>query len=114
MRDLPVIFKPCDDQHNSHDQQAACLARCNGASVNMWRHGDESEDAFRDRVRASCSSTSMHMIVSYSRKGLLQTGARLSPEALASLNGFSSIPTLDARATAKAQSRLLVFGHGLP
>ncbi|KAK9837531.1 hypothetical protein WJX84_008908 [Apatococcus fuscideae] len=70
--------------------QAACLARCNGASVNMWRHGDESEDAFRDRVRASCSSTSMHMIVSYSRKGLLQTGdGHFSP-----VGGYHAQPDL--------------------
>ncbi|KAK9824887.1 hypothetical protein WJX74_003355 [Apatococcus lobatus] len=54
--------------------QAACLARCNGAIVDMWRHGEEDEEAFRERVHASCSSTSQHMIVSYSRRGLSQTG----------------------------------------
>ena len=54
--------------------QAACLARCNGAGADMWRHGEEGLEAFRERVRTSCSSTSQHMIVSYSRRGLSQTG----------------------------------------
>ncbi|KAL3134941.1 Glutathione gamma-glutamylcysteinyltransferase 1 [Trebouxia sp. C0010 RCD-2024] len=54
--------------------QAACLARCNGAQAEMCRYGDFTEDSFRSTVQHVCCSEQQHLIVSYSRKEFLQTG----------------------------------------
>jgi glutathione gamma-glutamylcysteinyltransferase len=54
--------------------QAACLARCNGARVDLYSYGAVSEEAFRDMIREACSTNSFHIIVSYSRRHFLQTG----------------------------------------
>ena len=54
--------------------QAACLARCNGAEVQEFPFGSVTEGEFRDMVKTSCSTSTFQVIVSYSRKPLLQTG----------------------------------------
>nr|AWV56809.1 similar to phytochelatin synthase [Trebouxia lynnae] len=54
--------------------QAACLARCNGAKAHLSRYGRFTEESFRSTVQEMCASEQQHMIVSYSRKHLLQTG----------------------------------------
>ena len=54
--------------------QAACLARCNGAKVDMARHGEFTEQDFRQLVISVCTSGEEHLIVSYSRKTFQQTG----------------------------------------
>ena len=46
-----------------------CLARCNGADVTMVRPTDSTEQAFREKVIASCSgAANFFVVVSYSRK----------------------------------------------
>lgn len=55
-------------------QQAACLARCNGARVEVYAHGSVPELTFRAMLREACASGEEHIIVSYSRKEFLQTG----------------------------------------
>ncbi|KAI3424114.1 hypothetical protein D9Q98_009475 [Chlorella vulgaris] len=54
--------------------QAACLARCNGARVELYPHGAVGVDEFRAMVTHACSSAEEHIIVSYSRRQFLQTG----------------------------------------
>lgn len=54
--------------------QAACLARCNGAAVEVYPAGCVSLGTFRDMVRDACSSDTERIIVAYSRKDFLQTG----------------------------------------
>ena len=54
--------------------QAACLARCNGADAQLWRHEGGGESAFRERVSEACSGTGSHVVVSYTRRALQQTG----------------------------------------
>eukprot|EP00891_Asterochloris_glomerata_P008627 jgi/Astpho2/8627/Aster-05102 len=55
--------------------QVACLGRCNGAEVQCHRHSSASEAQLRETVWEACKGQSQHIIVSYSRKVLLQTGA---------------------------------------
>ena len=70
--------------------QAACLARCNGAEAQEFPFGSVTESEFRDMVKESCSTSTFHLIVSYSRKHFLQTGdVHFSP-----IGGYS--PTYDA------------------
>ncbi|XP_027353391.1 glutathione gamma-glutamylcysteinyltransferase 3-like isoform X2 [Abrus precatorius] len=52
----------------------ACLARCNGAKVEAFRANGSSVHDFRNRVIACCSSEDCHVIVSYHRAPLNQTG----------------------------------------
>ncbi|MEW5316215.1 MAG: hypothetical protein WDW38_007597 [Sanguina aurantia] len=54
--------------------QAACLARCNGARVELHRHGTFTLDQFRQQLRSACESGEEHVVVSYSRAAFLQTG----------------------------------------
>ena len=65
-------------QHNGKHQlpllQVACLGRCNGAEVQCHSHTSASEAQFREAVWEACKGQSWHLIVSYSRKVLLQTG----------------------------------------
>ena len=58
--------------------QAACLARCNGARVELYPYGSISLPDFRTMVAEASATAEEHIIVSYSRKELLQTGARLT------------------------------------
>lgn len=56
-------------------EQAACLARCNGATVEVFPHGTCSVAEFRAMVQSACSGgQSGHLVVSYSRKAFKQTG----------------------------------------
>ena len=55
--------------------QAACLARCNGARVAVAEAGSFSLEDFRAAVAAAVRSERDHIIVAYSRKAFLQTGA---------------------------------------
>eukprot|EP00026_Physarum_polycephalum_P003427 Phypoly_transcript_03438.p1 GENE.Phypoly_transcript_03438~~Phypoly_transcript_03438.p1 ORF type:complete len:567 (+),score=91.55 Phypoly_transcript_03438:620-2320(+) len=52
----------------------ACLAKCNGASVRAVRGDEASLDAFRQAIKEATSQESLHLVVSYSRKALGQTG----------------------------------------
>lgn len=61
-------------------RQAACLARCNGAEVEVYG-SSSGVDTFRAHVAAAAACDDRHMIVSYSRKEFKQTGVRpLLPE----------------------------------
>ncbi|PNH12509.1 Glutathione gamma-glutamylcysteinyltransferase 3 [Tetrabaena socialis] len=53
---------------------ASCLARCNGARVELRPYGATSLEQFRAEVEAICRSGEEHIVVSYSRKAFLQTG----------------------------------------
>lgn len=55
--------------------KVACLADCNGAKVEAFRTNESTVDNFRNYVMACASSEDCHMIVSYNRKHLKQTGA---------------------------------------
>jgi glutathione gamma-glutamylcysteinyltransferase len=58
-------------------EQAACLARCNGATVEVFPHGKCSVAEFRTMIQSVCSgiqSSNGHLVVSYSRKAFKQTG----------------------------------------
>lgn len=54
--------------------QAACLASCNGANVALSHHGAFTFEAFQREVARCTSSDGEHIIASYSRKTLQQTG----------------------------------------
>ncbi|XVF81019.1 hypothetical protein PTKIN_Ptkin15bG0122800 [Pterospermum kingtungense] len=54
--------------------KVACLAVCNGAQVEPFRTDQSSLDNFRRRVVSCTSSEDCHLIVSYSRAVLQQTG----------------------------------------
>ncbi|TKY62338.1 Glutathione gamma-glutamylcysteinyltransferase 3 [Spatholobus suberectus] len=54
--------------------KVACLARCNGAKVEALRSDQSSANDFRDRVFSCSSSEGCHVIVSYHRTPLNQTG----------------------------------------
>ena len=69
--------------------QVACLARCNGAEADLHRHGAFSKDEFRSVVQEASASEQQHVIVSYSRKELLQTGTWLLRHWQLSMSCFS-------------------------
>ncbi|KAK7378489.1 hypothetical protein VNO80_03931 [Phaseolus coccineus] len=54
--------------------RVACLARCNGAKVVAFRSDESSVDEFRKRVISCSHSEDSHVIVSYHRTPLNQTG----------------------------------------
>lgn len=54
--------------------QAACLAKCNGASTDVYPYGSVDVEEFRDMVKQACSVSDFHLIVSYSRRHFQQTG----------------------------------------
>jgi glutathione gamma-glutamylcysteinyltransferase len=55
--------------------QLVCLARCNGAQVEARRASESTVEQFRDAVRrASMTSGEPHLVVSYTRAALGQTG----------------------------------------
>lgn len=73
----------CGTQWTSSDAdgggwQAACLARCNGAAVEVHAEAP-GVAAFRAHAAAAAASEDRHVVVSYSRKEFLQTGALLLP-----------------------------------
>ena len=55
--------------------QAACLARCNGATVEAVAAPAPGVDTFRSHVAAVTAAADRHLIAAYSRKQFLQTGA---------------------------------------
>ncbi|KAK7336888.1 hypothetical protein VNO77_17439 [Canavalia gladiata] len=55
--------------------KVACLAGCNGAKVEPFRSDESSVNDFRNRVISCSSSEDCHVIVSYHRAVLNQTGA---------------------------------------
>lgn len=69
---------------------ASCLARCNGATTQVFSFGSVSVEEFRRMIKEACSTANYHLIVSYSRKHFLQTGdGHFSP-----IGGYS--PTHDS------------------
>ncbi|KAL9285061.1 hypothetical protein ACSQ67_024591 [Phaseolus vulgaris] len=54
--------------------RVACLARCNGAKVVAFRSDESSVDEFRKHVISCSHSEDSHVIVSYHRTPLNQTG----------------------------------------
>lgn len=54
--------------------KAACLAKCNGAKVEVKQSGSFSLEDFREDILKVSRSETEHVIVSYSRKAFLQTG----------------------------------------
>jgi glutathione gamma-glutamylcysteinyltransferase len=69
---------------------ASCLARCNGATTQVFSFGSVTVEEFRRMVIEACSTANFHLIVSYSRKHFLQTGdGHFSP-----IGGYS--PTHDS------------------
>lgn len=54
--------------------KVACLAHCNGAKVDELRTNETTMENFRNYVISCTSSEDCHMIVSYNRKYLKQTG----------------------------------------
>jgi len=72
-----IVQLPVDSYKQVLDvTQAACLARCNGAAVELFRNA--SLDEFRALVSECCSCAQRHILVSYSRKALNQTGVRIA------------------------------------
>jgi hypothetical protein len=67
----------CHPSHRPHlplAAQAACLAKCNGARVELHRAGTFGLAAFRDQLLECAASGEEHVVVSYSRRSFLQTG----------------------------------------
>jgi glutathione gamma-glutamylcysteinyltransferase len=54
--------------------QAACLGSCNGINVHLLRSGTFTLQEFRDSISECTVSGTEHLIVSYSRPVLGQTG----------------------------------------
>eukprot|EP00210_Caulerpa_lentillifera_P008478 g8088.t1 len=54
--------------------QAACLAKCNGASVTLYQFGTFSLETFREHVIKCCQTGEQHLIISYARYTFQQTG----------------------------------------
>ncbi|KAF3891303.1 hypothetical protein DA73_0400035045 [Tolypothrix bouteillei VB521301] len=55
--------------------QFVCLGRCNGAKVEAYRYDNTTIEAFREAIeQAARSPEGFHMVVSYSREVLGQTG----------------------------------------
>lgn len=65
-------------------QQAACLARCNGARCQVVPFNASSLEGFRESVHSACKSGLRHIVASYSRKQFLQTGV-FAPASFATL-----------------------------
>jgi glutathione gamma-glutamylcysteinyltransferase len=54
--------------------QAACLARCNGAVAELRRSGEFTLEEFRAAVADACATGERHLVVSYARPTFGQTG----------------------------------------
>ncbi|KYQ94006.1 Phytochelatins synthase [Tieghemostelium lacteum] len=52
----------------------SCLSRCNGANIHSIRAEESDISTFRDNIKEACSKTNTHLVMSYSRKVLGQTG----------------------------------------
>lgn len=55
-------------------EQAACLARCNGALVEVFPYGAVSLETFREMVKTAAANPENHLVVSYTRQAFNQTG----------------------------------------
>eukprot|EP00798_Chlamydomonas_sp_ICE-L_P011084 gene11084-18694_t len=68
--------RPIDEvkKHGITLLQAASLARCNGAKVDLKRYGSFTLEEFRNDIQRLCQSGESHTVVSYSRRTLQQTG----------------------------------------
>eukprot|EP01133_Synstelium_polycarpum_P004324 gene4324-5050_t len=53
----------------------ACLSRCNGANIRSFRGDESSLEHFRESIVDACSKQGLHLVISYSRKVLGQTGS---------------------------------------
>eukprot|EP01132_Coremiostelium_polycephalum_P001471 gene1471-1855_t len=53
----------------------ACLSRCNGANIRQFRGDEVDIDQFRESIKEACSGDGTHLVISYSRKVLGQTGS---------------------------------------
>jgi glutathione gamma-glutamylcysteinyltransferase len=66
---------PSIKEHGITFDEFVCLARCNGAIVTPYRHAHSSLTEFREIVQQACTTPEgMHLVVSYSRQILGQTG----------------------------------------
>lgn len=52
----------------------SCLAKCNGAEIRSIHFKNSTEEQFRKDIITSCSSNDTHMVISFSRATLGQTG----------------------------------------
>jgi glutathione gamma-glutamylcysteinyltransferase len=69
-----LVTQPMLLQEGVTLDQAACLGSCSGVNVHMLRSGDFSLQDFHEAVAECTASGSEHLIVSYARKILKQTG----------------------------------------
>eukprot|EP01024_Parvocaulis_polyphysoides_P032467 TRINITY_DN29057_c0_g1_i8.p1 TRINITY_DN29057_c0_g1~~TRINITY_DN29057_c0_g1_i8.p1 ORF type:complete len:391 (+),score=15.79 TRINITY_DN29057_c0_g1_i8:214-1386(+) len=68
-KDLEVVEKEGVSMH-----QVACLASCNGAVAETKYYGEFDEQQFRAEVAHCTKYADSHIVISYSRKDLSQTG----------------------------------------
>jgi len=61
-------------EHGIAMGKLACLARCNGAQAEAVLQSTTTLEQFRREVEEACSQGNPHLIVSYSRQGVRQTG----------------------------------------
>ena len=92
-----LVYSICHTPpHHPHypPLQAACLARCNGARVELYPYGSVGLAEFRAMVAEACRSAEEHIIVSYSRKEFLQTGgwSRWEAWSVRSVRGAGGVP----------------------
>lgn len=77
--------------------QAACLARCNGAMVDMVAAPAANLETLRRHVASVTAAADRHIVVSYSRKQFLQTGVQQPQQKLlvwtVSLGQFVTCPS---------------------
>jgi hypothetical protein len=66
--------RPCPPTPFPRALQAACLAKCNGARVELHRAGSFTLEDFRRQLLDCAASGEEHVVVSYSRRTFLQTG----------------------------------------
>ncbi|EPZ35810.1 Phytochelatin synthase domain-containing protein [Rozella allomycis CSF55] len=55
-------------------QEFKCLAHCNGLQVSSFHPSESSLEQFRAAIAATCQSSEQHLVVSFGRKSLGQTG----------------------------------------
>lgn len=55
-------------------KEFSCLAKCNGLDVIAKRGDQFTLDEFINDLKIVCSNSDMHMVISFSRKSLNQTG----------------------------------------
>lgn len=96
--------------------QAACLARCNGARVELYPFGSVGLEQFRAMVAEACSTADEHIIVSYSRKEFLQTGGRawLPRSAQGACHGTAGGTAAGPQSLAPLPGALVTYHRPLP